>query len=158
VLYYILLYTMNNITETKALIPLILTSDIIKSPTLSISINLYNYGDSCSSALLVTENSLIYQNRTTSMGFIADSSNTTCQITAEYTSIQINSNSFVDISLDESFSYAAYINFSVSSPSAVPNYNSSVSYFVSTNDKTKVFKGPQPTILTILVTPTVKNT
>jgi hypothetical protein len=149
---------MDNIREISTLIPLILASDSIQTPQLSIAVELFNYGDSCSSKLSITETALSYTNRTTNMLFNSSSSNMICQITAEYSNVQINTTSFIDISLNEQFSYAAFIHVSVSSPSAVPNYNSSLSFFISTDDNSKVFKGSQPTILALRVTPCVKIT
>jgi hypothetical protein len=151
VLYYLLFYSMNNITEYMTLIPFILTESNVKAPHLSIIIELFNYGDSCTALPFISENEISYDCRSFSMQFIGN----ICKITAEYSGVQINGSSFIDFSVYEPYAYATWIQFSVSSVSGVPNYNSSIKYFVTTNDKKKVFKGSLPTILNLLVTPSV---
>jgi uncharacterized membrane protein len=155
-LYSLLLYSMENVAEYVALVPMILSESNIASPAVTVFIQLFNYGDSCSSSLIfITETSLAYDSQNINIGFPPGSNNDVCEITIEYSNLVINDTSIIDISLDEPYAYAAYIKFFVLSTSAVPGYNSSVSYQVTTDDKSKVFKGGLPTTLTLLVTPSV---
>lgn len=159
ILSLVLSYVYNNISETKTLVPSILYQESVKSPYFCIEINLYQYGSTCQSkgsqdcpdAMYVVEGSMSYTSRV----MYCQAFGSYCKVSLTYTDLGITFESTVELQLSDSTSYAAYIQFNITSFSSIPNSMSNIQQLIKPSVGGKVFKGPDFSSISLLVTPSV---
>lgn len=145
------LYFLDNIGETKTLIPLvILQKDVSKfEADFEITVELEKYGDKCQKELgmdLPSCSEFIYLN-TRNIEIGSDSiecvldSDKTCKIVYKCVQCSIGIGAYLEILLEEDLSFATSISINVTSDSSIPGSRSSVS-LISIPDPGLIFIGP----------------
>ena len=153
--YGVLQYSINNITENKTLVPLILSESAICSPSLTITYDLFNYGDSCTEYVFSKESGMKYSQKYLNYSLQTNKNGKSCRIEIVYSNLCLNYTSTLLVELSELYSYAAYIEANITTVSSIPDQNSSIYYVITPDDPSTVFKGNAPTTINLLVTPSV---
>ena len=160
----VLSYFIDNIVETKTLVPSIIYQQTIGSPEVSITFSLFSYGGNCinnnqqgicSSGVFINEKSLSYSKR--SLSCMLSNSSTSpkiCALNVIYQNLFINFSSSVTIQILETNSFAEYISINVTSDSSIPEQISNI-FVLFQPDLNLVFRGKNPSVLTLDVTPSV---
>ena len=143
----ILGYTINNITEIRALIPVIALGKEIKAEIVEIKVGFYIYGGSC----VVDEKCsplIDYQNQ----GFEYDMRKVSCklekevcQVSFEYENLKLKGkNSEIFIGMKEKLSFASGIFVNITSSSSIPNEISSILTYIKPESTQTLFRGTTP--------------
>ncbi|OMJ78675.1 hypothetical protein SteCoe_21482 [Stentor coeruleus] len=154
-------FTLNNITETKSLIPLTLLDKEIYAKNFQIIFKFYIYGDYCEAndkcgvLLMIKEENIKYTTKKLVCKTEKTIQGKNCRISIQYEDFAINYESYIGIESHELYSFASFILVYVSSDSSIPNEKSAVQYLIEPDDKTTVFKGPVPTEISVQMTPSI---
>lgn len=150
-------YNLNNIIESKSLVPLLTLDTEISAATLEITTAFYVYSGKCvQDSECIPENTFFYagfeflSNKT-----VCKKEGTTCIVSITYYGFSISSTSTVNIQLLESSACASVITVNVTSTSSIPGESSSVFLPIFTGSDFKVFLGAKPTIVNFELTPSV---
>ena len=153
----ILEYKINNIIETKALVPLVILENTVNpfNGTVEIIMTLYNYGDTCVKDSNTTEANLTFVNLdydyVTYSGSMNDK-NCVVKITCE--TCTVTTGSYIYFSFQQLYSYSTMIGINISAVSSIPNQYSKISETITSASGT-VFRGYSATQFNMLMTPSV---
>jgi hypothetical protein len=151
ILVSFLSFQLDNISELKALIPVISLENEIVSELVSIKTVLFTYGGDCIHSkykenvcheyIHITEEGIIYSSRFVTCFKTTES----CKIFINYYNFQLSlKNSFVLISFEEFQSFAGAISVNISSSSSIPGEISGLNTVIGTGSDQNVFKGSVP--------------
>ncbi|OMJ82365.1 hypothetical protein SteCoe_16966 [Stentor coeruleus] len=152
-------YTLNNITEIKALVPVLtLEEDIIAHSVIIIS-TFYMYGGDC----VNNHNACIEDISYTIIGLSFSSEFVSCKLAFNNCIISLElknvrlllSSASVYIDLKESRSYASFIGINITSSSSIPTEISSIYTITKPPSKDYLFRGLTPTKISFKFTPSV---
>jgi hypothetical protein len=152
-------YTLNNIDEIRALVPVITLKEEISSKFLEINSTFYIYGgaciedSNCSPLIDYQDSGLSYSKKSITCGKI----NENCFIYSKYDSLHLTSkNPSIRLILKEKFSFASALTVNISATSSIPKEISSI--FTSIKPpKAKLFRGTSPSKIHLKFTPSVTN-
>lgn len=148
-------FQLDNITEIKALVPLIAIKDTIKANSLKIKIQFLVYSDLCQNA---TE--AINEIYNTGFEFgkkhvVYIKSETTCNVEIKYENFELKDNeAYININMKEKNSYSSGIAVNLTVTSSIPNEYSSISTFLYPGNG-YVFRGRKSSIIPYTFTPSV---
>ncbi|CAG9320027.1 unnamed protein product [Blepharisma stoltei] len=152
-------YVIDNIAETKALLPLAAVWYKASSlnGNITLIVTLIRYGGNCTNNGTCIENLKIDSNKIfnpyTSKSCYMDTNNN-CIITYLCNNCEVWTEAEINISLQEPLSYCAGILVNLTSTSSIPNEISSEQIGVMT-DSNKIFRGLDPTIFYFIMTPSI---
>jgi hypothetical protein len=161
VIQTIILYQLDNESESKRLIPVVIIQDTLDNGFLAdfnIKLSLHNYGGKCS-----TSKNTCVQELSVSLNSIKRNSySTSCKKTSENTCIfelscntcQVSVESTILFSMKESFSYSTAVELNFTSDSSIPDKPSKIST-LKTSEKGKLLRGPDPTIFFFSLIPSL---
>ena len=154
-----LTYYLDNITELKSLVPVLLLETQVSSATVQITASFYLYGGMCveNSACISTNNILDSGISYLSRSLLCSKQGSTCTISLSYTDFSLQSDSTVQIQMLETLASATSMSVNVTSTSSIPNQQSSVFIPISTGSDLLVFLGTSPTVVSYEFTPSVIN-
>ena len=151
-------YQLDNISELKALIPIVLVDTQMASKFVEFNLTLYLYGgdcvieSSCNPLFKLLEEGFTYDSKIMKCEYL----NQNCEITIGYSHFFLSQkSSFVYFSLEEFNSYASAISFGLSSYSSIPQEYSRLSLSFGTGSKGTLFKGTSPSIINTQFIPSV---
>ena len=151
-------FTLDNITELKSLVPIIIIDTPISASKLYVTVTFYLYGGTC------TENDSICMNANsfTDSGFNYSNKAVTCQlisenciVSIEYNNISLEATSTIQIQMTERTAAASGISVLMNCSSSIPSELSSVFIPIYTDSENEIFIGVQPTIVQFDFTPSV---
>ncbi|OMJ73275.1 hypothetical protein SteCoe_28088 [Stentor coeruleus] len=154
-------FALNNIIESKSLIPSTLSDKEIYAKNFQVIFKFYMYGDSCeineqcSVIIVIKEENIKYSTRKASCKVEKSVQGRNCRISIEYTDFSISYESVIGVESYELYSFASYMLVHLSSYSSIPNEQSILQYIIEPDDKATVFKGPVSTEISIRVTPSI---
>ncbi|OMJ74402.1 hypothetical protein SteCoe_26658 [Stentor coeruleus] len=148
-------FQLDNVTEIKALVPLIAIKDEIKASSLKVNIQFLVYSDSCT-------NMNEEFNEINNKGFTFDKNyiiflknSTTCNVKIEYKNFELNDNeAYIDVLMKEKNSYSSGIAVNLTVTSSIPNEYSSISTFLYPGTG-YVFRGRKSSIIPYTFTPSI---
>ena len=151
-------YSLNNVSESKTLLPLVILEKMYPKiqSSISIQLQLINYGGTCTSNLIkqgtfnISLNNIEYDRYLQS----CHSTENNCIIDFECKNCAIKSGATVAFVLQEKFSYCSEISVNVSANSSIPNQLSSV-YENAASASNYVFRGFNPTLFNFMMTPSL---
>lgn len=151
-------YDQKNIEESKALIPLVILSQIEEniSADLGVYLTLYSYGGECTSQcgegglFDITLNSISYKGFQVTCTVDGDN----CIVYVFCTGCQLGTGATIEYNMQEKASYCSAIMLSINSTSSIPNEYSSVSESALPSEN-KVFRGFTPTEFYLMMTPSL---
>ncbi|CAG9317695.1 unnamed protein product [Blepharisma stoltei] len=155
----IITYDLNNIEETKALVPLVtLENDVSVFPaSIMIITTFYRYGGECSEKK-VCKSSITHELYYITYDYLnvecEMTSENDCTITLYCTNCVIETGAYVQYNLLEVSSYTSAISVNVTSTSSIPNEISSINE-VLIPDENSVFRGYNPTKFYFTMTPSL---
>ena len=161
----ILTYSLDNISEIKTLIPVIILDKKIYSQDFETTISFYLYGGDCLNNDLIENNICNEQIRILTEGLEYKSKEFKCYKFQEFCVVYIYFNNFklsskigkIFIRMEEISSLSNAINLNITSSSSIPKEKSSVSVVMEPNSKNLIFKGLKPSIFYFKLTPSVNN-
>lgn len=143
-------YILDNIVETKALIPLVAVENEVSNfyGDLSLIVSFIRYGGKCvidgecSADIKVTPNNILYSDysRVCELDIYNN-----CIITLVYSSCEVLTGGQIDFKLTEALSYASAILVNITSTSSIPNEVSSKSIGLTATTN-KVLRGYDPSV------------
>ena len=143
-------FQLDNITEIKSLVPIIIIDNPISASKLFVTVIFYWYGASCnnSDTTCMNINSFIdlgfnYTNKTITCQMI----NTNCIITIEYSEISLETSSKISMQMGEITAAASSISVSINCSSSIPSEYSSIFIPIYPDTENQVFVGNSPTII-----------
>ncbi|OMJ74619.1 hypothetical protein SteCoe_26399 [Stentor coeruleus] len=162
-------YTLNNITEIKALVPVMTIEDDILAKSFAIVTTFYTYGGKCISSenvdtiLLPSSMICLKDISYTIEGLSYSSVTNTCEmidsnciVRLEFSNLElIQSIASVYIELKESRSFANNIGVNITSSSSIPNEVSNIFVIIEPPSKNYLFRGTVPTTIYFKLTPSV---
>ena len=153
-----LAFQLDNISEIKALIPLITLEDSVKAESVSVVSMFYIYGGNCTVGtkchpnILFEDSGFSYSDRSVEC-MISDEN---CMIRAEYKDFKMTQKtSEVLIKLKEKSSFSSAISVNMSLSSSIPNEISSIFTSFSTDSAETLFRGTTPSKVYYKLTPSV---
>ena len=162
ILSVFLSYGIDNIQETKTLVPSILSSYNITSPNVKVFVWFYIYGgvcvdenNNCLASIYIQESGISYFSKKTACQLNYVSGQKVCQVEIDYTNLYVPFAGSINIENYEYSGYAGLITVNITSVSSIPGETSSISYSLYPTDASSVFKGVNPSIFPILITPSV---
>ena len=153
----VLTYYLDNITEIKSLVPILLLENYVAADIVIVKVYFYVYGDACvQDSMCAPENEvidqcLVYSSRDISCMM----EGTTCIVLIKYTNFSLLSDCTVQILMLEGLASATSMSNNVTSTSSIPNQESSVYLPISTGSDLLVFIGTKPTVVAYEFTPSV---
>ncbi|OMJ66060.1 hypothetical protein SteCoe_37232 [Stentor coeruleus] len=165
-------YLLDNITEVKTLMPLVILENYAESFKANIDVNfeLKNYGDSCIENQTFFRTQLYSTHCSTNIYAVANNidkasstlkcyknTDNTCIVGYHCTDCEINLDSNLKLTLIEKLSYATGILVNVTSDSSIPESSSTVAMQISP-DAGNIFIGPSPTEFYFTMTPSYFET
>lgn len=153
----IMTFYLDNVTEIKSLVPVIILSDEIDAETLVITISLYSYGGDCieNSECSPSQNFVYSGFNYTSNSTVCVQEGTTCTIIISYYKYSISSTSSLNLQFRDPSASASLITINVTSSSSIPGEKSGIFLPIFTNSDYEIFLGTSPTIVTFELTPSV---
>ena len=152
-------YTLNNIDEIRALVPVITLTEDISAKNLEINSTFYIYGGDCvvdfkCHPLIEFQDFGFYY---TNKSVVCGRANENCFIHAKYENVKLEQkNSEIRLSLREKFSFASALTVNMTSSSSIPNEISSI-FTAIEPPKSKLFRGTKPSKIYYKFTPSVKE-
>ena len=143
-------FQLNNITEIKSLVPLIIIDTPISAAKLTLQVIFFNYGGVCNDTDLncYSDNSIfdsgINNNKRT---VNCQLQNSNCIINIAYNDISIESASKINIQMKELTSSASGISVLINCSSSIPSELSSIYIPIYTDSESEMFIGKNPTIM-----------
>lgn len=157
----VILFYMDNVVESKSLIPFVVLQELTSSVTGNVEVNVVfgNYGgycveenedgdEVCSNSIFFSLSPLTNEK----IDFTCKKSETDCEINLILNGFEIEAESILYLSLQEQFSYTSRISVAVSADSSIPNEKSEVKMIAYPSENT-VFRGDTPTIFEFSFTP-----
>jgi hypothetical protein len=157
----IILFNMDNVLESKSLIPFVVLQELTSSVTgdVEVDVSLGNYGgycidlnedgeEICSKSIFYSMSS--FDNKKTT--FECKKIDTDCELKLVIKDFEIEAETILYISLQEMSSYTSRIAVSVSADSSIPDEKSEVK-MVAYPQRNKVFRGDTPTLFKFSFTP-----
>ena len=150
VIQTLILYFMDNLSESKRLIPIVILEDTVDNfqADFDVKVTFYNYGGECSnddeecvSDFEVTLNMISRE----SYSLSCKKSGNNCVFTLKCYTCEVNVESSILFALREPFSYSTAVGVKFTSDSSIPNEQSIISA-VKAADSGSLFRGPDPTI------------
>ena len=154
-----LTYYLDNITELKSLVPILLLETQVSAATVQITTSFYLYNgmcvenSTCIPSNIILDSGFSYSSRS----LLCSKQGSTCTISLSYTDFFLQSDSTVQIQMLETLASATSMSVNVTSTSSIPNQQSSVFIPISTGSDQLVFLGPSPTVVSYEFTPSVIN-
>ncbi|OMJ82363.1 hypothetical protein SteCoe_16964 [Stentor coeruleus] len=152
-------YTLNNITEIKALVPVITLGENIQAKSIMITSTFYIYGGECVSSINICSKDIEYSIKGIQFSKVDANCKiieNNCVVYLEFDDFQLEQTiASVYIELKESRSYASYIGVNITSSSSIPNEISSVFISATPPSKDYLFRGTTPTVMSYKFTPSV---
>ena len=153
-----LTYQLDNVSELKAMIPIILLDSQITSKSVEFHSIFYLFGGECTIQGLCNPSLKVFEE-----GFTFDAriieceySNQNCEVFIKYSNFYLTQkNSFVYVSLEDFNSYAPAIGVNLTCYSSIPNEFSGLSLSFGTGSKGTLFKGTAPSIISTQFIPSV---
>lgn len=159
VIQTLILYFMDNLTETKRLIPIVILEDTVDNYLADFTVNVtfYNYGGEC-----IDDNQECLSDLEVSLNMISSESysysckkyQSNCIITLYCYTCEVSVESTILFAMKEKFSYSTAIGVNFSSDSSIPNKNSKISAVKAAESGT-LFRGPSPTIFYFSLIPSL---
>ena len=152
-----LTYYLDNITEIKSLVPVLLLENDVSADTVTVLVSFYVYGgtcvqnSSCSPDTIILNPGIFYKSRDISCA----KTGSTCTILINYNGFSLSAESLLQINMLDPYASATSIGINVTSTSSIPNQESSVFLPVSPGSDLLIFLGITPTVVTYEFTPSV---
>ncbi|OMJ92453.1 hypothetical protein SteCoe_4792 [Stentor coeruleus] len=150
-----LTYELDNITEIKALIPLITLEETISAEKLHIETTFFIYGGTCNNdnqnLLLLSETSINYKSKQITTNFISNN----CIISITYNNIILLNSAKILIILTERTSRASFIGANFTISSSIPSESSNIFIPIFPTDLKQVLVGSIPSIIPLKIIPSV---
>ena len=146
----VLSFQLDNITEIKSLVPIIIIDTPISASKLWVTVIFYLYGGSCIGTDLIclsinsfTESGFNYTNKIVNCHLV----NTDCIVNIEYSDISLEASSAIYIQMRELTATAIGISILINCSSSIPSELSSIFIPVYTDSENQIFLGNTPTIV-----------
>ena len=152
-----LTFYLDNITENKSLVPVLLLENDVTAEIVTVSVSFYVYGGKCAqnstciSSNNFLDSSISYTSREISCVF----QGSTCTIQIIYTGFSLSPTSSLSIQMLEDSASATSMSLNVTSASSIPDQPSSVYLSVYPGSDLLIFLGTRPTVVTYEFTPSV---
>ena len=153
-------YEVNNISETKSLVPLVALQDQVAdfvADILTVNISILRYGDTCtangacSPSLLI----LISNIRSGESSWVCETaSDNSCNIYFAFNRCIIDTGAMISVMLNQQLSYASGINVNVTSDSSILGQPSSILSML-TSDSNHIFLGTSESVFYFAMTPSL---
>ena len=143
-------FQLDNITEIKSLVPLVIIDTPIIAEKLTIIAVFYNYGAECNTTNSTCQiSNIIYDSgfNSTSKSVKCQLLNANCMVNIEYTGISLGATSMIYIQMRETSAVATGISLSINSSSSIPSEFSSIFLSVYPDSNYEIFIGNNPTII-----------
>jgi Galactose oxidase, central domain/Tyrosine-protein kinase ephrin type A/B receptor-like len=157
----ILTYFLDNITETKNLVPSIIYDQAISSDNFIVAFYLYQFNGiciddqgKCYSYIYTQEVSMNYTSKTTVCSKHNGSLNG-CAYKIYYQNLYLSSSSSVTLNIRQPNTFVGFIGYNITTGSSIPGQVSNIYQMIYVTDPSTVFKGNSPTVLNLDVTPSV---
>lgn len=151
-------YIYRNTDIQTSLIPFISIEQEYKSikGQINIEITMHNYGGQCatSNSECINE-SLKFQNLENFDPPTCKKPLSNCIMQISSNDVEISADSSIEMTMKELSSYASYFTVNITSVTGIPDEISSIEIEIHPENKEKVFRGTVPTILEVLLTPTI---
>ena len=152
-------YSIDNIIENKALVPLITLEEEVDEfeAFVLIKASFDNYGGSCVMQDKCHPETTVRTHKIEGTKSVnCQMLENVCEISVEYKEAVVNTGAVVEVTLAESLSYSSSITVNITSFSSIPDETSSVNQAVFP-DQNQVIRGPEPTIFYFMATPSVRS-
>ena len=151
-------YYLDNVTEIKALIPLISLDEEIHADSVNITSTFYFYGGEClindKCNPLISFDAFGFEYFSYSFSCLYESDH--CLIHLSYEKFRLTEqNAEIYIKIKDKSGYSSGVSVNISSSSSIPHEISSIFIVFDTNSKDKLFKGPEPSIFYFKFIPSV---
>ena len=146
----LLSFQLDNITEIKSLVPMIIIDTPISASKLSVIAIFYLYGGLCvnKGSICMTGNNVIdsgfnYKNKVVKCQWL----NRNCVVNIQFSDVSIETSSTINIQMSEITAAAAGIVIWINSSSSIPSEVSSIFVSISPDSSNKIFAGTLATIV-----------
>ena len=153
-------YFLDNVTESKSLVPTLLLESYVSASILEITISFYVYGGTCvknstecQDGNYVQDSSIAFSSKTVKCTMVAP----TCQVYILYTGFAISGTAAVQIQMREFSASATAMSVNMTVTSSIPNQESSVFLCIFSKSDFLIFIGNSPTVVTYQFTPSVMH-
>ncbi|OMJ79590.1 hypothetical protein SteCoe_20359 [Stentor coeruleus] len=152
-----LTFELDNITEIKALVPLVTIKEKILANDFTIISTFYTYGGLCKSDfsgidfLSITETNIKYKQRNTQTYFISSN----CIVEINYSDIIFSENAIITIKLSERTARASYISVNITISSSIPSESSNIYLPIIPSDEKQILVGPRPSVISLNAIPSI---
>ena len=158
----IIVYNMANIAEIKTFLPIFtLQNTTFASDIVYISISMYNYGGQCgntNSTCIGHIDTSIYGMTGDISDFYCEREESTCMIYMVCANCTVDLVSGVYITVWESLAYTTGFQVVIETTSSIPDSNTSALLYYVNSPQGKVFNGLNPTVFTLSIIPSVRQT